>query len=185
MRYEEILKKMKDYDENLSKEKIAKAYQEKEKRRLEVSFKIIYLYYFPADEFNLPQTGRRCTRSKGWASTLMKTFVLFFNVLFYLHSPSSCCLWTQACLQIMYIAISYRTCKLLERRSRCGLQQSSKNPSEISLESTDASSLDRVRGACCGQVNGNWNYAQHWQLFRCDFESELLFWYLGKCLELG
>lgn len=65
MRYEEILKKMKDYDENLSKEKIAKAYQEKEKRRLEVSFKIIYLYYFPADEFNLPQTGRRCTRSKG------------------------------------------------------------------------------------------------------------------------
>ena len=49
MRYEEILKKMKDYDENLSKEKIAKAYQEKEKRRLEVSFKIIYLYYFLAE----------------------------------------------------------------------------------------------------------------------------------------
>ena len=44
MAYEEILKKMKDYDENLSKEKIAKAYQEKEERRLQVSFKIIYLY---------------------------------------------------------------------------------------------------------------------------------------------
>ena len=38
MRYEEILRKMQDYDENLSKEKIARAYQEKEKRKLEVSF---------------------------------------------------------------------------------------------------------------------------------------------------
>lgn len=37
MKYEEILKKMKDYDKDLSKEKIARAYQEKEKRRLEVS----------------------------------------------------------------------------------------------------------------------------------------------------
>ena len=36
-KYEEILKKMKDYDENISKERVAKEYAEKERRRLEVS----------------------------------------------------------------------------------------------------------------------------------------------------
>lgn len=35
--YEEILKKMKDYDENISKERVAKEFREKEQRRLEVS----------------------------------------------------------------------------------------------------------------------------------------------------
>lgn len=34
-KYEEILKKMKDYDENISKERVAKEYAEKERRRLE------------------------------------------------------------------------------------------------------------------------------------------------------
>lgn len=38
LKYKNILRKMKDYDENISKEKIAKAYAEKEKRRLEVSY---------------------------------------------------------------------------------------------------------------------------------------------------
>ena len=37
MKHEEILKNMKDYDENLAKEKIARAFQEKEMRRMEVS----------------------------------------------------------------------------------------------------------------------------------------------------
>ncbi len=37
MRYKEILGKMKDFDENLSKQKIVNAGVEKEKRRLEVS----------------------------------------------------------------------------------------------------------------------------------------------------
>lgn len=37
-KYEEILKKMKDYDENISKQKIVNAYAEREKRRLEVSY---------------------------------------------------------------------------------------------------------------------------------------------------
>ncbi|KAJ7380911.1 hypothetical protein OS493_004495 [Desmophyllum pertusum] len=35
MKYEKFSEKMQDYDENLSKEKIARAYQEKEKRKLE------------------------------------------------------------------------------------------------------------------------------------------------------
>lgn len=42
LKYKDILRKMKDYDENVSKEKIAKAFAEKEKRRLEVSFFISY-----------------------------------------------------------------------------------------------------------------------------------------------
>ena len=42
MKHEEILKNMKDYDENLAKEKIAYAYQEKEMRRMEVS---IFLHF--------------------------------------------------------------------------------------------------------------------------------------------
>lgn len=37
MQYEEILKKMKDYDDSISKERVAKEYIEKERRRLEVS----------------------------------------------------------------------------------------------------------------------------------------------------
>lgn len=35
--YEEILKKMKDYDMNISKERVAKEFREKELKRLEVS----------------------------------------------------------------------------------------------------------------------------------------------------
>ena len=37
MKYEQILRQMKDYDDNLSKEKLEAAYKEKEQRRLEVS----------------------------------------------------------------------------------------------------------------------------------------------------
>ena len=37
LKYKNILKKMKDYDENVSKEQVAKAFAEKERRRLEVS----------------------------------------------------------------------------------------------------------------------------------------------------
>ena len=35
-KHKEILAKIKDYDANLAKEKVVRAYQEKEKRRLEV-----------------------------------------------------------------------------------------------------------------------------------------------------
>ena len=35
--YEEILKKMKDYDMNISKERVAREFREKEQKRLEVS----------------------------------------------------------------------------------------------------------------------------------------------------
>ena len=38
MKYEQILSKMKDYDDNLSKEKIEAAYKEKGNRMLEVSY---------------------------------------------------------------------------------------------------------------------------------------------------
>ena len=41
-KYEDILKRMKDYDDNLAKEKLALATQEEQKRRLEV----IYLVKF-------------------------------------------------------------------------------------------------------------------------------------------
>lgn len=37
MKYEEILRKMKDYDENISKQKVVNSRVEKEKRMLEVS----------------------------------------------------------------------------------------------------------------------------------------------------
>ena len=43
LKYKNILRKMKDYDENVSKEQIAKAFAEKERRRLEVSYVSSYL----------------------------------------------------------------------------------------------------------------------------------------------
>lgn len=42
-KYKDILRNMKDYDENASKDKIAKAFAEKERRRLEVSYFNIFV----------------------------------------------------------------------------------------------------------------------------------------------
>ena len=42
-KYEDILKRMKDYDDNLAKEKVALAAQEEEKRRLEVIYSVKFL----------------------------------------------------------------------------------------------------------------------------------------------
>lgn len=39
-KHEEMLAKIKDYDANLAKEKVVRAYQEKEKRRLEVKLSL-------------------------------------------------------------------------------------------------------------------------------------------------
>ena len=42
-KYEDILKRMKDYDDNLAKEKVALATQEEEKRKLEVIYSLKFL----------------------------------------------------------------------------------------------------------------------------------------------
>lgn len=42
-KYEDILKRMKDYDDNLAKEKVALATQEEEKKKLEVIYSLKFL----------------------------------------------------------------------------------------------------------------------------------------------
>ena len=43
--YLALLKQLKDYDEKLTQELVAKAYQEQEKQRLEVQFASLFLAY--------------------------------------------------------------------------------------------------------------------------------------------